>query len=238
MSDVVHRLREQILRGDHAVGTALPSELELADREGVSRRVIRTALATLARQGLIESRRGAGWLVQPAQPQGFDRMRSFTQWALSRGRAPGGSIVARALRRPTAREARLLSIGTDAEVLAFTRIRTLDQRAVMVERSTWAPWVLAHMSAVADDVVSTTQALADAGIVVSSGNHRIEAVAATTEDSRLLGVRRSSPLLQVRRETFAANGRPVECAEDRYLPHTISFEAQAFGAASPVGSDG
>ena len=237
MSEVVTQLRAQIIGGAYTGGAALPSELELAAIHGVSRRVVRTALATLARQGLVESHRGSGWFVQPSQPQGFDRMRSFTQWARSRGRTPGGLIVARTRRRATAREARLLSIGTDAEVLVFTRVRTLDQRAVMVERSTWAPWVVPHMSAVPDDVVSTTKVLADEGIVVSSGNHRIEAVAAATEDARLLSVRRSSPLLQVRRETFAANGRPVECAEDRYIPHTISFEAQAFGSAALPGED-
>lgn len=237
MSEVLVRLREQILDGTYAVGTALPSEADLAVIHGVSRRTVRTALATLARQGQVESHRGSGWFVQPSQPQGFDQMRSFTQWARSRGRAPGGMIVARTRRKPTAREARLLAIGTDAEVLGFTRVRTLDQRVVMVERSLWAPWVVPHVEGVADDVVSTTRVLADAGIVVSSGNHRIEAVAAATEDARLLGVRRSSPLLQVRRETFAANGRPVECAEDRYVPHTISFEAQAFGTAALLGED-
>lgn len=237
MSEVLARLRGQILDGTYAGGAGLPSEMELAALHGVSRRTIRTVLATLARQGLVESHRGSGWFVQPSQPQGFDRMRSFTQWARGRGRAPGGLIMARATRKATAREARLLAIRTDADVLTFTRVRTLDQRAVMVERSTWAPWVVPHVSGVPDDVVSTTRVLADAGIVVSSGNHRIEAVAAATEDARLLGVRRSSPLLQVRRETFAANGRPVECAEDRYVPHTISFEAQAFGAAALPGED-
>ncbi len=55
--------------------------MELAALHGVSRRTIRTVLATLALQGLVESHRGSGWFVQPSQPQGFDRMRSFTQWA-------------------------------------------------------------------------------------------------------------------------------------------------------------
>ncbi|QNA93181.1 GntR family transcriptional regulator [Microbacterium sp. Se63.02b] len=237
MSEVLGRLREQILDGTYPVGSGLPSEVELAALHGVSRRTIRTALAALGRQGLVESHRGSGWFVQPSQPQGFDRMRSFTQWARSRGRAPGGLVVARGTRTATMREARLLAVRTDAQVMTFTRVRTLDGRPVMVERSTWAPWVLPHIADVADDIVSTTRVLADAGIVVSSGNHRIEAVPAGTEDARLLGVRRSSPLLQVRRETFATNGRPVECAEDRYVPHTISFEAQAFGAAAIPGDD-
>src|SRR3546814_20395359 len=127
------------------------------------------------------------------------------------------------MRRARAREARVLVVSTEAEVLVFTRVRTLGQRAVMVERSTWAPWVVPHMSGMPDDVVSTTQVLADAGIVVSSGNHRIEAVAAGSEAARLPAERRSSHLLPVRRATFASNRRPVEIAEDSANPPNTPF---------------
>lgn len=229
--DTFDDLRSRIVGGDYPVGTRLPSELELAAHYGVSRTSVRTALALLSRRGLIESRPGTGWFIQPGQTQGFDRMRSFTQWATSRGRSPGGLIIERRWRRATAREARMLDIGTGVEVLHFTRMRTLDGRPVMVERSTWAPWVTALIEMLPDDVVSTTRALADGGIAVAFGNHRIEAVAASSEDARLLRVRRSSPLLQVQRETFGSNGRPIEFGEDRYVPHTIAFEAQAAGVA-------
>lgn len=235
MRSIAGVIRDQILDGAYPIGSRLPSELDLAERHGVSRRAVRTALASLARAGLVESRRGAGWFVQPGQIQGLDSMRSFTQWAHSRGRRPGGRILSRESRRATAREARLLGIGTGAEVLFVVRVRTLEGRPVMIERSTWAPWVVPHIAHVPDDLVSTTRVLEDAGISVASGTHRIEAVAATTQDAQLLGVRRSSPLLQVRRETFASDGRPVECAEDRYVPHTISFEAHAFGSAQAIG---
>lgn len=229
--DVVGELRRKILSGELPAGSRLPSELELAAARGTSRSAVRSALAALGRQGLVESRRGAGWFVRSATTQGFDRMRSFTQWAAARGRSSGGRVVAREVRRATPREARLLGVGTGAEVLHMIRVRSLEGRDVMVERSTWAPWVMSHIEHMRDDAHSTTRLLADAGIVITHGNHRIEAVAASSEDARLLGVRRSSPMLQVRRETYAANGRPVECGEDRYLPHTISFEAQAAGTA-------
>ncbi|QAY72379.1 GntR family transcriptional regulator [Agromyces protaetiae] len=229
--DIVGDLRARIASGDLPAGTRLPSELELAARQGSSRSAVRTALAALARQGLVESRPGTGWFVQSAQTQGFDRMRSFTQWADGRGRESGGRIVERATRLATAREARLLGIRTSDEVLHTVRVRTLEGRDVMIERSTWAPWVVRHVEDMPDDIRSTTRLLADAGILITHGNHRIEAVAASSDDARLLGIRRSSPMLQVRRETYAANGRPVECGEDRYVPHTISFEAQAAGAA-------
>ncbi len=235
--DVADDLRRRIGEGEFAIGQRLPGELALATTYGVSRATVRTALAGLARRGLVVALRNFGWVVQAAQPtQGFDKMRSFAQWAEARGFSPSGRVVARERGGATAREARFLRVRPGEEVLRFVRLRALDGRVVMVERSTWAPWVIPIIDALPDDVHSTTRALAAAGISVVYGNHRIEAVPASTDDARLLDVRRSSPLLQVRRETFAKDGRVVELGEDRYLPHTVAFEAQAAGEAERPGA--
>jgi GntR family transcriptional regulator len=118
-------------------------------------------------------------------------------------------------------------------VLCYTRVRTLDGRVVMVERSTWAPWVTSIVEGMPDDVVSTTTVLADNGIEVLVGEHRIEAVGASSEDARLLSVRRSSPLLQVGRSTFTPDGRLVEVGVDRYIPDVIVF---VVGSAAAIPS--
>ncbi|GAA1722828.1 GntR family transcriptional regulator [Microbacterium paludicola] len=226
--EIADDLRRRILDGEFVTGTRLPSEHALAEDYGVSRASIRTALASVARRGLIESHRNAGWFVRLVdQVQGLDRVRSFTQWALDRGMRPGGEIVERTRGDATVREARLLRIPLAEEVVRFTRIRTLDGRIVMVERSTWAPWVTPVIEAVPRDVVSTTTALADAGIRVVLGTHRISAVSASSEDARLLRVRRSSALLAIHRSMFAPDGRAVEFGEDRYLPGEFAFEVTA-----------
>ncbi|KAB1644607.1 MULTISPECIES: GntR family transcriptional regulator [unclassified Pseudoclavibacter] len=232
-SGVAADLRRRILDGEFLVGSRLPSEQTLGDDYRVSRKTVRNALAALERRGLIMVRRGSGWFVaQTQQTQGFDQMRSFAQWARDRGLAPGGRIVSREQTKANVREARMLRTHIDDSVLRMTRVRTLQERTVMIERSTWAPWVLPLIRDVPDDVVSTTATLRDHGLHVVYGQHRIEAVAASSADSRLLGVRRSSPLLQVRRVTFSRDGRVVEVGEDRYLPDTIVFEIAAAGAAT------
>ncbi|MFB6961140.1 UTRA domain-containing protein [Streptomyces sp. NPDC056309] len=91
-------------------------------------------------------------------------MPSFSQWATENGREFGGRIVRRERGGATAREARLLGIGLGEEILRFTRVRTLDGRAVMVERSTWAPWVIPVIDALPDDVPSLFGALDFAGV--------------------------------------------------------------------------
>ncbi|HMH57942.1 MAG TPA: GntR family transcriptional regulator [Galbitalea sp.] len=227
-AEIVADLRRRIVNGEFAVGSRLPGEATLADQYGVTRSPVRRAMAQLARQSLVLSRPRGGWIVQAShQTQGFDRMLSFAQWAESGGRIPAGLIASREHRPADAREARLLGIRLGQPLLCFTRVRTLDGRPMMVERSAWAPWVAAAIKDVPDDVVSMTAALAEAGIRVTSGNHRIEAAAASTQDAELLGVRRSSPLLQVGRITTTREGRIVELGVDRYRTGTIAFEVNA-----------
>lgn len=225
---IAAELRARIADGRYPAGGRLPSEAALGAEHGVSRSVVRSALARLGRQGLVSSRPRGGWIVQAGhRTQGFVRMQSFTQWALDGGRVPGGLIVSRALRPADAREAQLLRIRLGEPLHRFVRVRTLDGRPVMVERSTWAPWVAEVVAALPDDAVSTTAALAEAGIHVASTNHRIEAAAASSEDAELLGVRRSSPLLQVGRTTATREDRLVELGVDRYRAGAIAFEVDA-----------
>jgi GntR family transcriptional regulator len=227
-ASIADDLATRIARSEFAAGDRLPGEHALAEEYGVSRRQVRTALASLARRGLLASRPRSGWVVQARhQTQAFDEMRSFAQWALESGRVPGGEIVSSAREGADARQARLLGIRLGEEVLSSVRVRTLDGRVVMVERSTWAPWVLPMIDAMPRDVASMTAALAGVGVNVVMGDHRIAVAAASSEDAQLLGVRRSSGLLEVRRRTATWDGKPVEFGEDRYVPDIIAFVVRA-----------
>lgn len=61
--NVSQTLRTQIVGGDFAVGEKLPTELRMTEMFGVSRTVVREAIATLAADGLVEARHGAGVFV-------------------------------------------------------------------------------------------------------------------------------------------------------------------------------
>ncbi len=61
---VVSALRQQVFSGEITPGQKLPTESQLTETFGVSRTVIREAVATLAADGLVESRQGAGIFVR------------------------------------------------------------------------------------------------------------------------------------------------------------------------------
>ena len=57
---IVAALRTQLLSGDIPPGRKLPTEQRLTEKFGVSRTVVREAIAALAADGLVETRQGAG----------------------------------------------------------------------------------------------------------------------------------------------------------------------------------
>ena len=69
VGQVAEALRDAIATGPYKPGDKLPSEARIAEQHGVSRTVVREAIASLRSDGLVEPRRGAGvFVLQPAEP--------------------------------------------------------------------------------------------------------------------------------------------------------------------------
>lgn len=71
----------EIGAGSFPIGGRLPSEKALCDLFGVSRPVVREALARLQRDGLISSRKGAGSFVLTSPPEDLAAAADMTQVA-------------------------------------------------------------------------------------------------------------------------------------------------------------
>jgi GntR family transcriptional regulator len=233
--EISDELRSEIALDVRPEGSVLPPESELATRYGVSRGTVRHALATLHQEGLIGSRQGARRVVLRPQPsQSFAELRSFSQWALANGRRPAGTLISKARRPATLAEAVSLRVIEGIEVLHTVRLRHLDEVPVMVERTTWAPWVAGAIDALAPDCPSITLALEGQGVVFAQADHVIDAVAAGTTEATLLGVRRGGPLLRHRRVSTAPTNEPIESADDRYVGGAYAFSLHNSIQANPL----
>lgn len=79
--NAIAALRELVCQPAYAGGAKLPSEPEVARKLGISRPVLRKALAVLKNEGLIESRRGSGTYSSGRRPAiiTFDRPESLAE---------------------------------------------------------------------------------------------------------------------------------------------------------------
>lgn len=67
---VIDTLRQRIVSGEYRAGGKLPTESQMTAIFGVSRTVVREAIAALAADGMVQARQGAGVFVaaKPANP--------------------------------------------------------------------------------------------------------------------------------------------------------------------------
>lgn len=70
---IANELRANISRGKFAVGTLLPTEIEICAKYEVSRHTAREALRILTEEGMVERYQGHGTRVVAAEPHAFQR---------------------------------------------------------------------------------------------------------------------------------------------------------------------
>jgi GntR family transcriptional regulator len=224
---VADDIRAGIGAGAYPPGALLPSEAELAERYSVSRGTIRQAFAALRADGVIASRRGARRVVIGGpRVQSFGELLSFSRWARAIGEEPAGRVVSLERRPATRAEAARLNLGEDGFLYFLVRVRLLSGRPVMLERAAYPERVGILVAGLDLAVDSITQRLEELGVIFTDAEHVIDAVPASAEDARWLGVRAGMPLLRERRFTTDRAGQPVEWSDDRYLATEAAFSVR------------
>ena len=230
-----YRQIEQVLRERIATlrpGQRLPSDAELCAEFGVSRMTARNAMQRLAEDGLIARQPGRGSFVAEAPAhRRANRLMTFTQEMLRRGRVPSSRVLTRVIRPSTTAESAALEIPPRQPVVHLRRIRLADDEPMALESA-------ALIGACADAVMtadlahgSLHETLGRAGFVLRRGTGTIAAAAATAEDARLLGIRTGDPLLVEARVITDGHGRRIEATESRYPADryalVVAFDVEA-----------
>ncbi len=196
------------------------------ERHEVSRGTARHALRLLTDQGAASIRRGARAVVLavPQQPeQALDELHSFSGWARALGRVPSGRVISLTRREATIDDAAQLAVGEGSPVWDLVRVRRLDDRPVMIERSTYPHDVGTIVAGLSLEEDSISDRLAEHGLPLIRARHTIDARAAEAFDAALLEVPVGTALLCVRRLSTGEGGRVLEWGDDRYLGDSVAF---------------
>src|SRR5690554_1273687 len=71
---IAGQIYQEVVAGNLKAGDRLPTESELAETFGVSRTVVREAIAQLRHEGLVETRRGVGAFITEPERRQFLRI--------------------------------------------------------------------------------------------------------------------------------------------------------------------
>ncbi|MBO9601126.1 MAG: UTRA domain-containing protein [Novosphingobium sp.] len=205
------RIAEGIGDGKLAPGQRLPSERQLQTESGAARGTIREALFQLEAEGLIYRRDRSGWYVSPP-PVTYDptRWAGFMSYVAEQGRKPATETLSVVEVPALPAVADIFRVAPGARMFVVSRRRSIDGRAVLVERITvdaqLVPGLTEH-----DLNGSLTQILkTHYGLSVVRNRVDMRPCALVRSAAEQLGVKAGTPGLMVVRTSFDERGRVIE----------------------------
>ena len=207
-------LEHALEAGEWPPGTAIPAEVALAARFGVSQGTVRKAIGALAAENLLVRRQGKGTFVathteEPASNFRFLRIRRND----GRPEYPGSRLIDLRRGKAGAEVARALAIKQGDGIYILRRILDYASRPVVLDEITLPASLFngltrARFSGYPGSMYGFFET--EFGVRMLRAEERLYAVAADRAAAELLDVAAGSPLLAVDRISFTYGDRPVE----------------------------
>jgi len=237
-------LRAEIQEGHRRPGSQLPTESEFQRAYGVSRTTVRTALATLASEGLVLTRKGFGSYVRSRPPL---RRVSFTHRhalhrasgkpefdteAVAQGQVPSRRML-RIGRAPVPADiATWLGIRAGDDVVIRQRLQLLDGVPAVISTSYYHLWVadgtrLESPGALPEGPDNLIEGL---GHKFARGLELLRVRMPTPDEARLLELDPGVPVVRMLHIDYDPEGKTLQVADDLYAGDRHEF---AFKWAEP-----
>ncbi|PZX38008.1 GntR family phosphonate transport system transcriptional regulator [Roseinatronobacter thiooxidans] len=226
-------LYSEIAQGAWRAGARLPTEAALAQRFDVNRHTVRRALQSLADEGLVQARRGAGVFVLPAPlryPIGA-RTR-FRQNLLSAGRSPSRRLLHLARQAASAPEAQALGIARGAPVHIMEAISMADDLPISLARSCFCATRFPDLDTALRATGSVTAALAQMGISdYLRKSTRLTAQTADPVQARHLQISSGDMLILSEAINVDISGLPIEFGRSYFVGSRVELVLESDGPA-------
>ncbi|AMJ57862.1 MULTISPECIES: GntR family transcriptional regulator [Stenotrophomonas] len=220
-------LQAAIEKGEYAVGTLLPTELELCERFSVSRHTARAALAQLISAGLVQRRPGAGTrVIAQSAAMRYEHEIDTVDLLMQYGNSTRLKVLEAERKLADAATAQRLDIHEGKEYLRLHCLR--------LEEQTREPIAVTEMLIPVRSGVPTDKLLEVAGAARALAKFldpaklsRVEQVfdAASFEaaDAKLLDIKKTEPAMRVQRRYRDANGRLLLIAISLHPPGRFAY---------------
>jgi GntR family transcriptional regulator len=238
-------LRAEIQEGRRRPGSQLPTESEFQQDYGVSRTTVRAALATLAGEGLVVTRKGFGSYVRDRRP--LRRVSSthrhashrasgkpeFDTEAIAQGQIPSRRMLRTGRGTVPADVAPWLQCSPGDEAVIRERLQLLDGVPAVLSVSYYPLWLAAGTrlespQALPEGPDNLIEAL---GHVFARGIELLAARMPSPDESRLLDLDPGVPVVRLLHIDYDPDGRALQVADDLYAAdrHEFAFEWEQDG---------
>lgn len=223
---IARNLRQRIEQRELLPGSQLPSEVELADLFGVSRITVRQALSSLAADGYVHRRHGAGTFISDTVRVVQHDLAVAEPW-----RERVGIVTTESREVPTDRRldppaALLAALEVDPENVGaryFRRLQLVDGSPVGLSESWLAPQIARGIEDAPLVAGSLSGTLHTFGIQPKTVHSYLHAEAASAELAKQLDCYVDTALIVVDELASGADGSVISCSRTRWIGHRVRF---------------
>jgi GntR family transcriptional regulator len=232
---LISHIETKIKSKEWQPGQLLPSEQAFCDTLGISRTVVRQAMAELDSKGLIAKQNGKRSIVAHPKYEGglMQTMHGFYEDAVAKGQQPSTLVLRFKVVGAHAEVAHALKLSEGDPVIMLDRLRFLDG-APEVLVVTYLPEKMCPSLVLEDmsnkslyETLSTKY-----GLTIFKGFRTIEAIALDRADAKLLGLRAGSPALQLKSIGLLESGAPLEYFIAKHRGDRAKFEVRLVSSSS------
>jgi DNA-binding GntR family transcriptional regulator len=221
----------RISDGEFAMGSKLPSERQLQEALERNRGTIRDALLQLEGEGLIYRQSRSGWYVSgrrvrydPTRPAGF------MTYVAAQGRVPATQTLSVEVVPASSWIAECLAIKPGKASYFIRRMRSVDQRPVLVEHLYVNPTLLPGLIEHSLDGSMTELIRREYGITVARMEIDMSPCLLPETQAQALRVAPGTPGLYLTRRSLDADERVVEYNQEYWMHDIIDVHVDiAFG---------
>ncbi len=223
---IADRIRTAIAGGDYDDTGKVPPEMVLAAQFGVNRHTVRSALAALAQEGIVQAVQGRGTLILRKERLNFpiSRRTRFNQGIGDQAREKEGILLASSEEVAGADLAARLQLPLGSRLIRLETLRKADRRPVS-RATAWFPADrFAGMVDAYRDSGSITAAFAAVGLPdYIRASTEITAVHADNDDRASLELSPGAIVLVTRALNVDPDGVPVQYAVSRFPADAVQF---------------
>ena len=207
-------LEKSLEASEWGPGAAIPSEMELAVRFGVSQGTVRKAIGALAADNLVVRKQGKGTFVATHTEEQFSSFR-FLRIRHDDGHDeyPGSRLLDLKRGKAGAEVARTLEIKPGDPLVILRRVLEWGGQGIVLDEITLPAALFRGLTRARYDAYhGSMYGLFESqfGVRMLKARERLSAIAADAASALVLGVPVGSPLLAVDRVTLTYGDRPVE----------------------------
>ena len=230
---IQQHLLQDIRSGRLKAGKPLPSEEVISKRLRVSRMTARQALKSLCSLGVAYSQRGKGTFVSELKlEKNFRQVQSFTEEMEARGSRPHSRLISSEVVPVGEEAAEALRLPPDEKVIRIRRVRVADALPMGGETTCLPQSLCPDLLDKFDPRTSLYRTLSQGyGIHIVQADEVVEAGLANSEEARLLGISKGSPVFLFTRTSYVQGGQAVE-----YVKST--FRGDRYKIANRLGQSG